>query len=289
MTIRFGLPKGSLLENTIDLLKRAGYRFFIDSRNYFPQCDDEEIQGVLLRAQEMARYVQEGVLDVGLTGKDWIVETGADVIEVCELIYAKSSYRPVRWVLAVPNDSPVNHVRDLAGKRLATEAVQMTRKYLKANGVEADVEFSWGATEVKAPALVDAIVELTETGSSLKAHNLRIIDTVLESTIRFIANKASYQDDGKRKKIDTIAMLLQGAIHATGKVGLKFNIPKKCIGPLKDTLPAMKKPTVSPLLDDEWAALEIIVDESTVRHLIPTLKQSGATDIIEYPLNKIIY
>jgi len=289
MVVKFGLPKGSLQESTFELMRLAGFSFYLNGRSYFPDCDDPEIEAVLLRAQEMARYVQEGVLDAGLTGKDWIVETDADVIEVCELIYGKSSFRPVKWVLAVPNDSPFQSVKDLQGKRIATEAVNLTRKYLADNGVQAEVEFSWGATEVKAPKLADAIVELTETGGSLRANNLRIIDTILKSTTRLIANKKSYAEPDKKRKIENIALLLQGAINAKGKVGLKFNIARAAIEKLQTFLPAMKQPTVSPLLDPDWVALEIIVNESTVREIIPSLKEYGARDIIEYPLNKVIY
>lgn len=289
MKLRLGLPKGSLQESTLELMRLAGYRFYVNGRSYFPTSDDPTIEAVLLRAQEMARYVEDGVLDAGLTGKDWIIENDADVIEVCELVYAKSSLSPVRWVLAVPEGSPVRSVKDLEGKRIATEAVNLTRKYLEKHGVKADVEFSWGATEVKAPTLVDAIVELTETGSSLRANNLRIVDTVLESTTRLIANRQSYQDPWKKGKIDNLALMLQGAIYAREKVGLKFNIPKAKVDQLQNFLPAMKKPTVSPLLDNDWVALEVIVDERTVREIIPELKKYGARDIIEYPLNKIIY
>jgi ATP phosphoribosyltransferase len=287
--LKLGLPKGSLQESTFELMRRAGFNFYVNGRSYTLGCDDDEIEGILLRAQEMALYVQKGILDAGLTGKDWIIENNADVKEVCELVYSKTSLRPVKWVLAVPQDSPVKIVKDLQGKRIATEAVNLTQKYLAENGVEANVEFSWGATEAKAPGLVDAIVELTETGSSLHANNLRIVDTLLESTTRLIANKEAYEDPEKREKIDTLAMLLQGAILAREKVGLKFNIPRSGIEALQAFLPSMKQPTISPLLDPEWAALEIMVDESVVRRFIPQLKACGATDIIEYPLNKVIY
>ena len=288
MKLKLGLPKGSLQESTFELMRRAGFNFYVNGRSYILGSDDEEIEGILLRAQEMALYVQQGVLDAGLTGKDWIIENNADVEEVCELVYSKSSLRPVQWVLAVPLDSPVKTVKDLQGKRIATEAVNLTRKYLEENGVEAEVEFSWGATEAKAPELVDAIVELTETGSSLRANNLRIVDKILESTTRLIANKESYKEPEKRNKIETLAMLLRGAILAREKVGLKFNIPRARIEELQSFLPSMRQPTISPLLDPEWAALEIVVDESTVRKFIPELKNCGATDIIEYPLNKVI-
>ncbi|MBN1833511.1 MAG: ATP phosphoribosyltransferase [Deltaproteobacteria bacterium] len=286
--LKLGLPKGSLQESTFELMRRAGFNFYVNGRSYILGSDDEEIEGILLRAQEMALYVQQGVLDAGLTGKDWIIENNADVEEICELVYSKTSLRPVQWVLAVPQDSPVKTVKDLQGKRIATEAVNLTRKYLEENGVEAEVEFSWGATEAKAPDLVDAIVELTETGSSLQANNLRIVDKILESTTRLIANKESYRDPEKRNKIEILAMLLRGAILAREKVGLKFNIPRARIEELQSFLPSMRQPTISPLLDPEWAALEIVVDESTVRNFIPELKNCGATDIIEYPLNKVI-
>ena len=289
MILKLGLPKGSLQDSTFELMRRAGFNFYVNGRSYYLGCDDDEIEGILLRAQEMALYVQKGILDAGLTGKDWIIENNADVVEICELVYSKTSLRPVKWVLAVPQDSPVMTVKDLQGKRIATEAVNLTRKYLAENGVDANVEFSWGATEAKAPGLVDAIVELTETGSSLQANHLRIVDTILESTTRLIANKEGYEEPEKREKIDTLAMLLQGAILAREKVGLKFNIPRSGIEALQAFLPSMKQPTISPLLDPEWAALEIMVDESVVRKFIPQLKACGATDIIEYPLNKVIY
>ena len=245
MKLKLGLPKGSLQESTFELMRRAGFNFYVNGRSYFLGSDDKEIEGILLRAQEMALYVQQGVLDAGLTGKDWIIENNADVKEVCELVYSKTSLRPVQWVLAVPKDSPVKTVKDLQGKRIATEAVNLTRKYLAENGVEAEVEFSWGATEAKAPDLVDAIVELTETGSSLQANNLRIVDKILESTTRLIANKESYRDPEKRNKIETLAMLLRGAILAREKVGLKFNIPRARIDELQSFLPSMRQPTIS--------------------------------------------
>ena len=289
MELRIGLPKGSLQESTIELMRLAGFNFYVSSRSYFPECDDPTIESMLIRAQEMATYVEDGVLDAGLTGIDWIRENQADVVEVAELVYAKSSFSPVRWVLAVPNDSPIQSVQDLQGKRIATEVVNLTRQYLQEHGVEADVEFSWGATEVKAPTLVDAIVELTETGSSLRANDLRIVDTLLESTTRLIANKESYDNPEKRKKIDNMAMLLQGAINAQEKVGLKFNIRREKVSELRETLPAMKQPTISPLTDDDWVALEVVINENVVREFILTLKEHGASDIIEYPLNKVIY
>jgi len=289
MVLKLGLPKGSLQESTFALMRKAGFHFYVSGRSYFPTCEDKEIESMLIRAQEMASYVEDGVLDAGLTGKDWIEENDAGVVEVSELVYAKSSFSPVRWVLAVPNESPIQSVTDLQGKRIATEVVNLTRKYLAKHQVEAEVEFSWGATEVKAPSLVDAIVELTETGSSLRANGLRIVETVIESTTRLIANKEAYQDPDKKKKIDNMAMLLQGAINAEEKVGLKFNIEKEKVEELRSILPAMKQPTVSPLTDSDWVALEIIVNENVVREFIPSLKEHGATDIIEYPLNKVIY
>jgi ATP phosphoribosyltransferase len=289
MTLKLGLPKGSLEEATFQLFQKAGFNFSVSSRSYFPTCDDPEIEAILIRAQEIARYVEEGIIDLGLTGKDWIIETDADVQEIIELVYSKASFRPVRWVLAVPNDSAIQTVQDLAGKRIATEAVNLTKKYLKENNVSAEVEFSWGATEVKAPTLVDAIVEITETGSSLKANKLRIVETLLTSTPRLIANKISYEDPWKKTKIDSIAMLLQGALNAQNMVGLKMNLRRAAINRVREILPALKNPTVSSLLDDDWVALETIIEEKIVRNLIPALKRAGAQDIIEFPLNKIIY
>jgi len=287
--LRVGLPKGSLQESTFRLLAKAGYYFSVSERSYFPSSDDDNIQAILIRAQEIAKYVEDGVFDVGLTGKDWILENRADVVEVGELTYAKLTMRPVKWVLAVPNDSDIKSVKDLQGKRIATEIVNLTEDYLKKNGVQAEVEFSWGATEVKAPTLVDAIVEVTETGSSLRANNLRIVDVLLESRTMIIANKASWQNAFKRQKIEDLNMLLQSAIQAEGKVGLKMNLPKEKIDNLIKVLPAMKKPTISSLYGEDWVAVEIIVDEKTIKDLIPTLKRAGAQDIIEYPLNKVIY
>ncbi len=289
MKLKIGLPKGSLQESTLALLRKAGFNFYIRERAYFPASDDDELQAILIRAQEMATYVSDGVLDVGITGKDWIVENRAEVVEVAELVYSKTSFRPVRWVVAVPEASDIQSVADLNGKRIATEAVNITRQYLEANDVQADVEFSWGATEAKTPELVDAIVEITESGSSLRANNLRIVDTVLASTVRLITNSKTYSDPWKREKTDNIALLLQGAIQASGKVGLKFNIRQADLQRVQETLPAMKRPTVSPLLGNEWVALETIIDETVVRTLLPQLKKAGAEDIIEYPLNKVIY
>ncbi len=289
MKLKLGLPKGSLQEATFSLFANAGYRFTVSPRSYFPSTDDDELESMLVRAQEMARYVEEGVFDAGITGKDWILENRADVHEVLELCYSKQSMRPCRWVLAVPEDSPFERVEDLAGKRIATEVVNLTRDYLKKKGVEADVEFSWGATEVKAPELVDAIVEVTETGSSLRANNLRVIEEILTTTPRLIANRKSWEDGWKREKIENIALLLNGALAAEGRAGLKLNCPKDKVEEILDVLPAMKKPTIAELSEDGWVALETVVQEKTVRTLIPLLKRAGAEDIIEYPLNKVIY
>jgi len=286
--LRLGIPAGSLQDATAELFRRAGYKISFQSRSYFPAIDDDEIECMLIRAQEMARYVADGVLDAGLTGHDWIVETGADVHEVAELVFSKVSRRPVRWVLCVPNDSPVQTVKDLQGKRIATEAVGMTQRYLSRHGVEARVEFSWGATEVKPPKLADAIVEVTETGSSLRANNLRIVDEVLQSTTRLIANRPAYGDAWKRQKIDDLALLLLGAIAADGKVGLMMNVPRQSLGDLLSILPALQNPTVSSLADDAWVAVITVVDEAIVRGIIPKLKAAGARDIVEYPLNKVI-
>ena len=289
MKLKLGLPKGSLQEATLLLMRKAGFNFDVNGRSYFPECDDPEIEAILLRAQEMAKYVEAGVLGAGITGKDWIVETEAEVVEVADLLYAKSGFTTVRWVLAVPFDSPIQCVKHLQGKRIATEVVNITRKYLQQHGVQAEIEFSWGATEVKAPKLVDAIVEITETGRSLEANHLRIIDTVLESSTRLIANKKSYQIEEIRRKIDNLALLLKGALQAVKKVGLKFNVERARVDQITQMLPAMKFPTISPLLNPDWVALETIIDEQTVRQIIPELKKLGACDIIEYPLNKVIF
>lgn len=287
-TLVLGLPKGSLQEATFSMMKKAGFSISVGSRSYVPSIDDEGLEGRLIRAQEISRYVELGTLDAGITGYDWVVENGSDVDEIAELIYGKQGFRPVRWVLAVPNESPIRTVADLAGKRIATEAVGLTRQFLDARGVQADVEFSWGATEVKAPELVDAIVELTETGSSLRANNLRIVETVLESTTRLIANKAAMRDDWKRAKIDQLAMLLSGALAAESKVLLKMNVRAEQADEIADLLPSLHAPTVSSLEEREWVAVESVVDESVVRELIPRLKQKGAEGIIELPLNKVI-
>lgn len=289
MKLKLALPKGSLQEATFKMFEKAGFKIVVGQRSYFPYVDDEELEITLIRAQEIARYVQEEIMDAGLTGKDWIEESQAEVIEVCDLVYAKQSKYPVRWVLAVPVDSKIKTVRDLEGKRIATELVSVTKDYLKKNSVLAEVEFSWGATEVKPPKLVDAIVELTETGSSLKANNLRIVDTVLTSTTRLITNKKAFKDPFKRKKIENISILLKGALEAEGKVGLKMNTPKDCLEKVISLLPALKKPTIASLSEEDWFDVETIIEEKLVRTLIPVLKQAGAQGIVEYPLNKIIY
>lgn len=289
MKLTLGLPKGSLQDSTFLMFKKAGYNISVGSRSYIPYIDDEDMEGIMLRAQEMARYVEDGVLDVGLTGKDWITETNSDVVEVAELIYAKQGLRPVRWVVAVPNDSDIKCAKDLEGKKIATEAVNLTKMYLEKHGVKADVEFSWGATEIKTPKLVDAIVELTETGSSLRANNLRILDTVLESNTMLIANKEAWKDPWKRERIEKIALLLKAALAAEEKVGLKLNIAKVNLDKVIELIPGLRKPTVSSLMDENWVAIEVIVDEKIVRNIIPELKALGAEGIIEYPLNKVIY
>jgi ATP phosphoribosyltransferase len=286
--LKLGIPAGSLQEATAELFRRAGYKISFASRSYYPSIDDEQIECLLIRAQEMARYVEDGVLDAGLTGHDWVVETGADVYEVAELIFSKTSRRPVRWVLCVPEGSSIQSVKDLEGKRIATEAVGMTTRYLETHGVKAKVEFSWGATEVKPPKLADAIVEVTETGSSLRANNLRILDEVLTSTTRFIANRQSYDDAWKRQKIDDIAMMLRGAMAAEGKVGLMMNVPREKLPQVLEYLPALQTPTVSDLSDRNWVDVNTILEESVVRNIIPRLKAAGARGIVEYPLNKII-
>jgi ATP phosphoribosyltransferase len=277
------------LENaTIDLFRRAGFQISTSSRSYFPAIDDPEIECMLIRAQEMARYVEDGILDAGLTGRDWIQENEADVVAVADLIYAKQSFGKVRWVLAVPDASPFHTVNDLGGKIIATELVATTKRYLASHGVQAKVEFSWGATEVKPPVLADAIVEVTETGSSLRANKLKIIDTVMESNTQLISNKESWLDPAKRRKLEDIKMLLDGAINALGKVGLMLNVHKDHLAGVLAVLPALKRPTISHLSDDQWLAVNTILDETTVRDIIPRLKQAGGEGIVEYPLNKIV-
>ena len=289
MAIVLGLPKGSLQESTFALFKRAGFNVSCSSRSYYPTIDDEEIRCRLLRPQEMSRYVELGLLDAGICGWDWVYENGSDVEDVCELNYSKATSNPVRWVLAVPNDSKVKTVKDLQGKRISTEALGIVKRYLKKNGVKADVEFSWGATEVKAPELVDAIVDLTETGSSLRANNLRIVDTILTSTTRLIANKAAMKNKAKRAKVEQLKMLLTAALEAQKRVLIKLNAPAKKIAKITAALPALHAPTVNKLNDADWYAVESVVEERQVRELVPVLKAAGATGIIELPLNKIIF
>ena len=288
MKLKLGVPKGSLEAATIDLFRRAGFSITTSSRSYFPGIDDPEIECMLIRAQEMARYVEDGILDAGLTGRDWVEENNADVTAVADLIYAKQSFGKVRWVLAVPETSSFRSAKDLQGKIIATELVETTKRYLASHGVAAKVEFSWGATEVKPPVLADAIVEVTETGSSLRANKLKIIDTVLESNTQLIANKEAWGDAWKRRKLEDMKMLLEGAINALGKVGLMLNVHKQNLQAVLNVLPALKRPTISHLSDDEWLAVNTILDESTVRDIIPRLKQAGGQGIVEYPLNKIV-
>ena len=287
--LKLGIPKGSLEEATVNLFAKAGYTIKIKSRSYFPSIDDNEIECMLIRAQEIARYVENGVLDAGLTGKDWIQENRADVIEITDLVYSKTSSRPVRWVLAVPNESPIQSIKDLQGKRIATEAVNMTIDYLKKHGVTADVEFSWGATEVKPPKLVDAIVEITETGSSLKANNLRIIETLMESNTKFIMNKEAFDNPWKKKKVERLVLMLQSAMAANGKVGLMMNVPKNKLNDVMKILPEGKKPTIAELTDPNWMDLTVILEEKLVREIAPDLKAIGVEDIVEYSINKIIH
>jgi ATP phosphoribosyltransferase len=288
LRLRLGLPKGSLQQATFEMLARAGYQVSVSGRSYYPRIDDPEIEPVLMRAQEIPRYVSDGKLDAGLSGLDWIVETDAEVVEVCDLVYSKASREPARWVLAVAEDSAIESVRDLAGKRIATEVVNVTRKYLARHGVEAEVEFSWGATEVKVPELVDAIVELTETGASLSANNLRMVDTVLETNTKLIADRNAWDDPGKRGKIETLSVLLQGALRGQEKVGLKMNVTRGALEKVLSLLPALRQPTISPLTNEEWVAVETVLDERAARDLIPELRRAGAEGIVEYPLNKVI-
>ena len=287
--LKLGIPKGSLEEATVSLFAKAGYQIKIGSRSYFPSIDDDEIECMLIRAQEIARYVADGVLDAGLTGKDWIQENRVEVEEVADLVYSKTSARPVRWVLAVPNDSPIKSVKDLQGKRIATEAVNMTVDYLKKHGVTASVEFSWGATEVKPPKLADAIVEITETGSSLRANNLRIVETLMESNTKFIMNKDAFKDKWKKNKVDRLVLMLKGAMAANQKVGMLMNVPKKSLDAVLKILPPELKPTLANLTDENWVDLTVILEEKLVREIVPDLKSAGAEDIVEFPLNKIIH
>jgi len=286
--LQLGLPKGSLEIPTVEMFAKAGWRITISSRSYYPGIDDDEIECTLVRPQEMARYVSEGILDCGLTGYDWIVENGGDVHEVCELVYSKVSRRPVRWVLAVPEDSPITCAKDLEGKRIATEVVNMTHSYLKKHGVKAHVEFSWGATEVKPPRLADAIVEVTETGSSLRANKLKIIDTLCTSTTRFICNQDAWQDPWKREKIQRIALLLQAVLDAENHVGLMLNLKRENLQKILDLLPALRRPTVADLVDPDWIALTTVIEEHVVRDLVPKLSEAGAEGIVEFGLNKIV-
>lgn len=287
--LKLGIPKGSLEEATVNLFAKAGYRIKISSRSYFPSIDDDEIECMLIRAQEIARYVADGVLDAGLTGKDWVLENRVEVEDVADLVYSKVSSRPVRWVLAVPNDSPIKTVKDLQGKRIATEVVSMTEDYLKKHGVTASVEFSWGATEVKPPKLADAIVEVTETGNSLRANNLRIVETLMESNTKFIMNKDSFKDEWKKTKVDRLVLMLKGAMAANQKVGMLMNVPKKSLDAVMKILPPEVKPTIANLTDENWVDLTVILEEKLVREIVPDLKRVGAEDIVEFPLNKIIH
>jgi len=284
-----GLPKGSLEESTKNLFAKAGWKITTSSRSYKPSIDDPELDGRFVRAQEVSRYVEHGFFDCGLTGFDWIQENGSDVVEVMDLVYSRASVLKSRWVLCVPESSSVKTIADLAGKRVATELLNTTKRFFEAKGVKAEIEFSWGATEVKVPDLVDAIVDITETGSSLRANKLRIVDTLLETNTKFIANKVSWANPAKRKKIETIALLLRGALEAGSKVGLKLNAPKKALDKIVNCVPSLRNPTISPLSNPDWVALETIIDESVVREIIPLLKELGAEGIVEYPLNKVVY
>jgi ATP phosphoribosyltransferase len=286
--LKLGIPAGSLQEATAALFKKAGYAITFSSRSYYPTIDDPEIECLLIRAQEMAKYVDEGILDAGITGHDWIVETQAKVVEVCELVFSKTSRRPVRWVLCVPNNSPIQSVKDLEGKRIATEAVGLTKAFLARHGVSAKVEFSWGATEVKPPRLADAIVEVTETGSSLKANDLRILEEILQSTTRLIANQNSYKDPWIKEKLDDISLMLRSCLAAEGKVGIMMNVARKDLPLVLSKLPALQTPTVSSLSDPDWVAINTIIDENLVRHMMPELRDAGARGIVEYSINKII-
>ncbi|HXM26860.1 MAG TPA: ATP phosphoribosyltransferase [Chthoniobacterales bacterium] len=287
--LRIGLPSGSLQEATLELFAKAGYRITLNERSYKPVIDDPELEVRLLRAQEISRYVERGFLDCGITGKDWIEESGSNVVVLGDLSYSKTSSNPTRWVLVVPENSPIQRIEDLAGKRIATEAVGITRRFLQAHGIEAAVEFSWGATEVKVPELVDAIVEITETGASLQANNLRILEVLIESYPQVIANHAVMQDAWKQTKLQRIFLLLQGALNARDKVGLKMNLEEAKLNDLLARLPALRNPTISPLAQNGWVAIETIIDETVVREIIPELKLLGAEGIIEYPLNKVVY
>ncbi len=287
--LRLGLPKGSLQEPTLELLKRAGFNVVVSSRSYRPTVDDDELELRLLRAQEIGRYVDHGFLDCGITGRDWIAENGADIDVISDLRYSKATSLPTRWVLVVPENSKIKTVKDLQGKRIATEAVELTKRYLKKHKVKAEVEFSWGATEVKVPELVDAIVDITETGSSLRANNLRIVDTLMESYPQFVASKAAAKDKWKRQKMETMVLLIKAALEARTKVGLKLNLPKAQLEKVVACLPSLRNPTVSTLMNPDWVAVETMIDESVVREIIPRLKSLGAEGIVEYPLNKVVH
>jgi ATP phosphoribosyltransferase len=287
--LMLGLPKGSLEESTRNLFAKAGWRITVNSRSYRPAIDDPELDGRFVRAQEVSRYVEHGFFDCGLTGQDWIQENGSDVVEVCDLVYSRASAARSRWVLCVAEDSPVKSPKDLAGKRVATELVKTVERYFAAKRIPITVEFSWGATEVKVPDLVDAIVDITETGSSLRANNLRVVDTILETNTKLIANRKAWANPAKRKKIETIALLVRGALEAESKVGLKMNAPKKAVKAIIAAVPSLRDPTVSPLSNPDWVALETIIDESVVREILPQLKALGAEGIVEYPLNKVVY
>lgn len=287
--LMLGLPKGSLQDATINLFGKAGFKISVSSRSYRPSIDDDELDGRFVRAQEVSRYVEHGYFDCGLTGQDWVRENASDVVEVCDLIYSRASNKRSKWIIAVPEASPVNSVKDLEGKRIATEVVNITRQYLKDNGVNAEVEFSWGATEVKVPDLVDAIVDLTETGNSIRANKLRIVDTLLYTNTVLIANKTAWEQPEKRRKIESIALLLKSALEAHSKVGLKLNIKKSKLDSILADLPALRNPTINQLTDQAWVAIDTIIDETVVREIIPELKKRGAEGIIEYPLNKVVY
>jgi ATP phosphoribosyltransferase len=288
MTLKLGIPKGSLQEATVELFRRAGWKISVSGRSYYPRIDDPGIECMLIRAQEMARYVEQGVLDAGLTGHDWVIENDSQVVEVADLVYSKTGSGKARWVLAVPMDSPIHGPKDLQGKRIATEAVNLTKRYLAKHGVTAQVEFSWGATEVKPPDLADAIVEITETGASLRENNMRIVETILETNTKLVANPKSWEDKVKRKKLEQIAMLLKGAIVAEDKVGLFMNVPKASLAQVVEILPALNKPTVSALTDDAWVDLMVVLGEREARDLIPELRARGAQGIVEFALNKVV-
>jgi len=289
LKLKIGLPKGSLQDATFAMLKKAGWEFHVNSRSYMPSCDDDELDALLVRPQEIPRYVGDGILDAGLTGKDWIVDSGADVLEVADLSYNKATFRPLRVVVAVKEDSDIRKAKDLQGKRISTEYVNLTKRWLESQGISAHVEFSWGACEVKVPQLADAIVVNTETGGSLRMHDLRVFETILESTARLIANKQSWQNEWKRNKIENLAMLLQGALNAEQLVGLKMNVPREKLQDVIAILPALNKPTLSPLSDENWVAAEIVIEEKVSRDLIPVLRRAGAEGLVEYPLNKVVY